>query len=104
MHSLGFWHEQNRSDRDDYITVMYENIRSDARDQFAKLSSKQNRILTEYDYSSIMHYPGNAFSKSPELPSMIPKKPGVILKHACISNSLSDLDLEKIRKLYKCRE
>ena len=53
-HAIGFNHEQCRSDRDSYITIMKENINSDALYNF-DLKDTDNRNIA-YDYSSIMHY------------------------------------------------
>ena len=64
MHSIGFWHEQSREDRDDYITVLKNNIQDDKLDNFKKYSLKEiDHLGAKYDYCSIMHYGPGTFAK-----------------------------------------
>ncbi len=62
-HALGLWHEQSRSDRDQYVEIVWENVRDEDRHNFDKRVERTVN-LGPYDYGSIMHYPGNAFSKN----------------------------------------
>ena len=55
MHAIGFHHEQNRSDRDNYVAIQWGNIQSGWSSQFNKNSYTLNQQGT-YDYSSVMHY------------------------------------------------
>ncbi|MDB6064201.1 MAG: Peptidase astacin [Pedosphaera sp.] len=56
-HALGFFHEHSRWDRDDYITVHYENIKPGRQSDYDWVP-RTNWIVssTAYDYRSIMHY------------------------------------------------
>lgn len=58
-HSLGMWHEHMRSDRDDYVTVIDENINPKQTYNFTK---RQTQNYSSYDFLSIMHYGLGAFS------------------------------------------
>ncbi len=55
IHAIGFYHEQNRRDRDEYLQVDWNNIKEDARHNFKK---QENSLTFEvpYDYNSLMHY------------------------------------------------
>ncbi|KAE8587887.1 hypothetical protein XENTR_v10022165 [Xenopus tropicalis] len=96
-HALGFYHEQSRSDRDDYVTIHTENILPGYEGNFNKANS--NNLGLEYDYSSVMHYPGDAFSKNGNL-TIVPKPdPTVPIGQR---DGLSILDVSKINRLYQC--
>ncbi len=56
-HVLGFFHEQSRSDREDYVKIIYENIQPDKITDFEYYpSSVISTFGFPYDYSSIMHF------------------------------------------------
>jgi hypothetical protein len=59
-HTLGLWHEQSRSDRDEHIEIIWENINPAFRFNFDK-HILDGDDLGPYDFGSIMHYPANAF-------------------------------------------
>ena len=64
-HALGFWHEQSRSDRDQYVTIHTHNIQPNRLDNFVKKTPSETDDRSHgYDYDSIMHYGPKAFSKN----------------------------------------
>lgn len=62
-HTLGYIHEQNRSDRDNYIIINYANIQNNARDQFYK-SNSAVFLSNAFDVNSTMMYGSFTFSKN----------------------------------------
>lgn len=55
-HALGLIHEHCRADRDEYITVYYDNIKPGERHNFDKVSGNSYKYSAEFDYSSVMIY------------------------------------------------
>ncbi|EGT40491.1 hypothetical protein CAEBREN_10654 [Caenorhabditis brenneri] len=64
-HALGFYHEQARYDRDEYVSILTQNIQSSYLSQFSKQSfSSMVDYGVGYDYGSVMHYDQLAFSST----------------------------------------
>jgi len=57
-HILGFFHEQQRWDRDQFVTIHYENIKPGRAEEDYDWIPKTKWIVSglPYDYRSIMHY------------------------------------------------
>ena len=75
LHAAGFYHEQSRGDRDDYITIMWDEIEPDARYAFEK-RDEHGQDIGAYDYGSVMQYGARAFSRTGN-PTIITKVPNV---------------------------
>ncbi|ESO86005.1 hypothetical protein LOTGIDRAFT_167509 [Lottia gigantea] len=62
-HAIGFWHEQSRPDRDDHVTVLYENVKYGKDYNFVEESWRDVINLgIPYDSGSIMHYKSTEYS------------------------------------------
>ncbi|XP_059395427.1 zinc metalloproteinase nas-14-like [Carassius carassius] len=96
LHSLGIYHEHTRYDRGDHVTILEKNIASGKEINFVK--RKGNTLGLKYDPESIMHYGTNYFSSN-GMPTIEPKENGVKIGQR---SHLSDLDVQKIKKLYHC--
>merc|ERR1719244_60000 len=98
-HALGFYHEQSRFDRDDYVTIMYDNIQSGAEHNFDKYSSSYiGGFGEDYDYGSVMHYSAYAFSDNGEKTIVTKDADATIGQRV----GLSDVDLRKLKNMYNC--
>ena len=101
MHALGFLHEQNREDRDNFVTVLWPNIPDKHHPQFKKIPGEyMYGMNTSFDFNSIMLYPPNSFAIDLNDYTMVtiegdpyPVNPG----------NLSPIDLERINTLYPAK-
>ncbi|KAL2722617.1 zinc metalloproteinase nas-4-like isoform X1 [Vespula squamosa] len=116
MHAVGFFHEQSRYERDEYVTIKWNNIMNGHESNFEKASREiTDAFGVGYDYGSVMHYSAYAFSKNGE-PTIVPKEPGGLLGligeifqgktkvELGQREGFSKRDILKIRKMYHCNK
>lgn len=101
LHALGFWHEQSRADRDDYVDIMWDRIEPGKDHNFRKYDDTVSSALgVPYDYGSVMHYSKMSFNigSDPTIVTKIPHFMDVIGQRMGFSAS----DLAKLNRLYNC--
>lgn len=102
-HAVGFQHEQNRPDRDQFVRILKENIPDDLFYNFEKYpESSVNTYNVPYDYGSVMHYGGRAFSINGQLTieTLDSSKQDVIGDRT----GLSFHDIKLANLMYSCHE
>ncbi|XP_035178162.1 meprin A subunit alpha [Oxyura jamaicensis] len=102
LHALGFYHEQSRMDRDDYVTIWWDEIITDKEHNFLKYDdSFITDLNTPYDYESVMHYAPFSFNKNDSIPTITTKIPAF---NDIIGQRLdfSAIDLERLNRMYNC--
>lgn len=103
FHILGFFHEQNRFDRDEYIQILWENIEEEYESQFHLFPEES--FPTPYKYGgvfnftfdSIMIYDSDFFSTNGDY-TMV-KVDGSSFKSLFLRPS--PVDIQRVKELYK---
>jgi hypothetical protein len=95
LHALGMLHEQSRCDRDQFVTINYQNIQEGFESNFDRFCDGY-RDYFEYDYRSIMHYHATAFSRNGQ-PTIVPAQSGVTIGQR---DGMSVLDRLTIAEMY----
>jgi len=94
LHALGFWHTSSRFDRDEYVTILWDNVFPGLEYDFEK-RRLDDTLGQPYDFASIMHYGNMDYSNGTA--SMTAPEPIGQLDH------LSEGDIRQLRLLYQCQ-
>ncbi|XP_033120891.1 blastula protease 10-like [Anneissia japonica] len=100
-HAAGFFHEQSRPDRDDFVEILWGNVKSGYSGNFEKQgTSVINTMDVPYDLTSLMHYGKDFFTKN-GLPTIVTVDP--ILQDVIGERSgLSFQDIHLANLMYEC--
>ncbi|EDV58035.1 seminal metalloprotease 1 [Drosophila erecta] len=101
LHVLGFEHQHVAHNRDQYVSIQWENINPVYNINFFNNdnSTAWHDFHEGYDFESVMHYVPKAFSKNGQ-PTIVPLQDGP----ANIGQRLymSEKDIRKLNKMYRC--
>jgi len=102
IHNIGFFHEHQRQDRDDYITIMWDNIQKQWWSAFDNTFASDTYGV-RYNVLSIMHYEAySTFGIDLTKPVMVSKDPNnpIPPTQDAQPNQVMDTDAQKINLMY----
>ena len=104
-HAAGLWHEQSRDDRDDYVTINWENIEADKDHNFQSYAIRgyDGSDIGPYDYGSLMHYGTHYFSRDGDPTIDVKVPPGTSTTQIGQRTHLSPGDVKGINYMYPAR-
>ena len=95
-HTVGLWHETERSDRNRYVTIRYENIDRESITNFDEAPAGEQNP-GPYDFNSIMHYGAYDYSVDGVSVSIETVPAGIPIGQRV---SLSAGDIAAVQELY----
>ncbi|KAH9510055.1 Zinc metalloproteinase nas-15 [Bulinus truncatus] len=101
LHVLGFYHEQNRPDRDLYVDINETNV-GNVRDFYIRNDTVIDTLGLPYDFHSLMHYGSYNMATVKRYPVITPKPQFAKGLHLGQRIGLSELDVVKVQTLYGC--
>jgi hypothetical protein len=100
LHAVGFMHEQNREERDNFVRINLKNIQKGKEQNFDKAKSgTTSGFGVGYDYGSVMHYSAVAFSSNGKPTIEAKQRTNQVMGQR---DGFSRSDLEKVKRMYKC--
>lgn len=97
LHTLGFLHEHQRPDRDNYILINLENVPDFVQSQF-ELDSDQDVTLRDFDFESVLLY--GPYDGSANGQPVMTRRDGKKMLERSDKSGLSQGDIDMINKLY----
>ena len=94
-HAIGLFHEHTRPDRDNFVSIDFDEIVEDKEVNFELLTEGVD-VYSDYDYGSIMHYGETFFSKSGKPTIIVPDGIEIGQREA-----LSEKDIESANNMYE---
>eukprot|EP00092_Neocalanus_flemingeri_P090031 GFUD01114013.1.p1 GENE.GFUD01114013.1~~GFUD01114013.1.p1 ORF type:complete len:282 (+),score=59.87 GFUD01114013.1:35-880(+) len=102
LHTLGIQHTHSRSDRDDHVDIIWNNIVEGSEYNFLKGNNTEwSNFDLPYDYKSVMHYGSFAFSKNRQM--TIKTKDPQMQDVIGTAKGVSEQDIQLIKKMYNCK-